>query len=301
MSFFKSIFNIFSESYDIDDKKANLKVVSADENNKKLYHNILQNSNTIIGAISGDIIGSVYEFQNTKRTDFQLFSNDTDYTDDSVLTIAIADCILNKKDYAHTLKDYGIKYQGRGYGTSFKSWLYSNDFKPYNSWGNGSAMRVSPVGFACNSISEVLRIAKETADVTHNHPDGVRGAQATASAIFLARTGNSKEQIKKYIVDNFGYNLNKNIDSIRPSYSFDVSCSGSVPPAITAFLESSDYESAIRLAISIGGDSDTIACITGGIASAYYKTIPSEILKKVIELLPVEFLKIISDFDKQYK
>jgi len=258
------------------------------------------NSNTIIGAVIGDVIGSVFEWNNIKTTDFDLFNPKCDFTDDTVLTIAVADCILNKKDFAKTIWEYGRKYRGRGYGGSFRNWLQQDDLKPYGSFGNGSAMRASAVGFAFNDIETVLEVAKQSAEVTHNHPEGVKGAQATATAILLARQGKSKQEIKDFIVSTFKYNLDFTLDEIRPNYKFDVTCQGSVPQAIVAFLESFDFESAIRLAISIGGDSDTIACITGGIASAYYKGIPKEIVDFVADKLPSECIEIMNKFDEHY-
>lgn len=258
------------------------------------------NSNTIIGAVVGDVIGSVYEWNNIKTTEFDLFNPKCDFTDDSVLTIAVADSILNKKDFARTIWEYGRKYRGRGYGGSFRNWLHDDNLKPYGSYGNGSAMRVSSVGFAFSDIDTVLEVAKQTAEVTHNHPEGIKGAQATAAAIFLARQGKSKQEIKVYITKTFNYNLDFTLDEIRPIYKFDVSCQGSVPQAIVAFFESTDFENAIRLAISIGGDSDTIACITGGIASAYYKQISTKIIDFVVDKLPREFIEIMNEFDEQY-
>ncbi len=258
------------------------------------------NSNTIIGAVIGDVIGSVFEWNNIKTTDFDLFNPKCDFTDDTVLTIAVADCILNKKDFAKTIWEYGRKYRGRGYGGSFRKWLKEDKPKPYGSFGNGSAMRASAVGFAFEDIETVLEVAKQSAEVTHNHPEGIKGAQATATSIFLARQGKSKQEIKDYITQTFDYNLDFTLDEIRPTYKFDVTCQGSVPQAIVAFLESSDFESAIRLAISIGGDSDTIACITGGIASAFYKQIPTEIMDFVVDKLPSEYIEIMNKFDEKY-
>jgi ADP-ribosylglycohydrolase len=254
-------------------------------------------THTIIGAIAGDVIGSVYEWANVKTTDFEMFNLKCDFTDDSVLTIAVADAIIYKKDFAKTIWDYSNKYPGRGYGGRFANWIRNTDMLPYNSFGNGSAMRVSAVGFAYNTLDEVLAVAKQSAEVTHNHTEGIKGAQAVAAAIFLARTGKSKQDIKEYITQTFNYNLNDTIENIRPSYRFDETCQGSVPQSIIAFLESSDYESAIRLAISIGGDSDTIACITGGIAAAFYKEIPNDIIEFVVSRLPKEFLEILEEFD----
>jgi ADP-ribosylglycohydrolase len=242
-------------------------------------------SKCILGAIAGDIIGSAYEFHNTKSLDFKLFTKRTYFTDDSVLTIATMDVLLNKKDYAKTYQEYGRKYTHRGYGGNFRKWICADNPKPYNSYGNGSAMRASPIGWYCDSIDEVLSEAKKSAEVSHNHPEGIKGAQATALAVYLARMGKGKNEIKQAIVDKFGYDLDRKLDDIRPDYEFDVSCQGSVPEAIIAFLESTDYENAVRLAVSLGGDSDTIACITGGIAEAYYKIIPDKIINYVSVLL----------------
>jgi ADP-ribosylglycohydrolase len=266
---------------------------------KKMFQ-VKNNSNTIIGAVIGDVIGSVFEWNNIKTTDFDLFNPKCDFTDDTVLTIAVADCILNKKDFAKTIWEYGRKYRGRGYGGSFRNWLQEDNLKPYGSFGNGSAMRASAVGFAFNDIETVLEVAKQSAEVTHNHSEGIKGAQATATAIFLARQGKSKQEIKDYITQTFDYNLDFTLDEIRPTYKFDVTCQGSVPQAIVAFLESIDFENAIRLAISIGEDSDTIACITGGIASAYYKEIPTEIMDFVVDKLPSEYIEIMNKFDEKY-
>ncbi|GHV80143.1 hypothetical protein AGMMS49944_19340 [Spirochaetia bacterium] len=257
-----------------------------------------EKENYIIGAIAGDVIGSVYERHNVKRTDFTLFSKHSRFTDDSVLTFATMDCLLNKKDYAETYHKYGNEYPNAGYGRAFKGWLHSADLKPFNSWGNGSAMRVSPVGWACNTLEEVLDQAKASAAVTHDHPEGIKGAQAVVSSVFMARNNKSKDEIKTYLTEAFGYDLNRTIDELRPVYKFDVSCQGSVPEAIIAFLESTDYENAIRLAISIGGDSDTIACIAGGIAEAYYKSVPEHIVNNVLERVPPNFIMLLESFPK---
>ena len=243
--------------------------------------NKLHQTKTIIGAIAGDVIGSIYEWENHKSTEFPLFTEGSRFTDDSVLTVAIADCILNQKPFNENLAFYGRKYAGVGFGKIFKEWVKGPDLLPYGSIGNGSAMRVSAVGFAYNTLEEVLAVAKQSAEVTHNSEEGIIGAQATAAAIFLARTGKSKAEIKQYIETTFPYNLDESLDSIRPNYQFDYTSKGSVPQSIRAFLESTDYENAIRLAISIGGDSDTIACIAGGISAAFYKHIPDEITEGV--------------------
>ncbi|MCK5523956.1 MAG: ADP-ribosylglycohydrolase family protein [Thiomargarita sp.] len=254
----------------------------------------------MIGAIAGDIIGSVYEWRNIKIKEFPLFSEKSRFTDDTVLTVALADSILNEAPYVDKLKEYFHYFPRAGYGGNFYQWAASENSQPYNSWGNGSAMRVSPIGFAYNDLATVLEKAKQSAEVTHNHPEGIKGAQATASAIFLARTGNDKATIKNYIENTFGYNLSTPLDEIRPNYRFDVSCQGSVPQAITAFLESNDYEDAIRNAISLGGDSDTIGCITGGIAHAFYREVPDFIQETVFKLLHQRLREITEQFVKQY-
>ncbi|MDR2772525.1 MAG: ADP-ribosylglycohydrolase family protein [Elusimicrobiota bacterium] len=255
----------------------------------------------MLGAVAGDIVGSVFEWANVKTTDFDLFSPKSDFTDDSVLTMATMDALLNQHDYAKAYRLFCRKYPHRGYGGGFGRWAYADTQKPYNSWGNGSAMRVSPVGWFGNSLDEVLAEAAKSAEVTHNHPEGIKGAQATAAAVYLARTGSAKTEIKKFITDTFGYKLNRKLDDIRPKYKFDVSCQGSVPEAIIAFLESTDFENAIRLAISIGGDSDTIACITGGIAEAFYQAIPATIIDNVLSRLPPELISLITAFSAKYR
>jgi len=254
----------------------------------------------MLGAVVGDIIGSVYEFNNTHRYDFELFTPRSTFTDDTVLTVAVADCILHRKDYARTIWEYGNRYPDAGYGGRFRAWLSSPELKPYNSFGNGSAMRVSPVGFAFDTLEETLAEARHSAEVTHNHPDGIKGAQAAAAAIFLARRGEARPRIKEYIARTFGYNLNRTLDEIRPIYTFDVSCQGSVPEAIIAFLESTDFEDAIRKAVSLGGDSDTIACITGGIAQAFYGSVPSHIVAEVRRHLDPPLVQIIDEFNEKF-
>ena len=250
----------------------------------------------MLGAIAGDIIGSVYEFNNIRSTDFPLFSDKSDFTDDTVLTIATADCILNNGDYSSLYRKYYRKYPGRGYGGRFHEWGSSDIMGPYNSFGNGSAMRISPVGFAYDTLDEVLKEAERSAVATHNHPEGIKGAQAVGSSIYLARKGKSKIEIKEYITNTFNYGLEDTLDNIRIDYSFDETCRGSVPQAIIAFLESNDFEDAIRKAISIGGDSDTIACITGGIAEAFYGELPEDIRSEVLSKLDKNMLDIISRF-----
>jgi len=255
----------------------------------------------MIGAIAGDIIGSAYVCNPMKHTRFDLFSSASRSTDDTVLTVAIADSIMNNKDCTATVKAYGRKYPNAGYGAMFRNWLLSNSSEPYNSFGNGSAMRVSPVGFAFDTIEEVLDEAKKSAEITHNHPEGIKGAQATAAAIFLAKQGVKKTNIKSYIEDNFDYDLSQSLDEIRSDYVFNATCQGTVPQAIIAFLESVDYEDAVRKAVSLGGDSDTLACITGGIAQAYYKYIPDDIIRNIRVVMPLEFLPIVDLFTNKYK
>lgn len=250
----------------------------------------------MLGSIIGDTIGSVYEWNRTKKMDFPLFGRATDYTDDSVLTVATAVAICDGGDYGELYKSFANRYPGRGYGGRFGEWIKSSSNAPYNSWGNGSAMRVSPVGFAFNSIEKVMEEAEKSAACTHNHPEGIKGAQATALAIYLARKEYSKEKIRSLISIKFGYDLDRTVDEIRPTYQFNESCQETVPEAIIAFLDSTDFESTIRLAISLGGDSDTLACIAGGIAEAYYGEFPKEISEKVLALLPSEFLEAITKF-----
>jgi len=254
----------------------------------------------MIGAIAGDIIGSVYEHFPIKTKDFPLFDTRCCFTDDSVLTIAVADSILTGRSYIESVKEIGRRYPGAGYGGSFIRWLHSHDPQPYYSWGNGSAMRVSPVGFAFTTEADVLDQAQKTAEISHNHPEGIKGAQATALAVFLARTLRDKEEIRRQIMQRFRYDLDRKVDDIRPTYTFDISCQGTVPEAIIAFLDSQSYEDAIRNAISLGGDSDTLACITGGIAEAFYGAIPSHIQTKVKDILTPDLWDTTEKFCRKY-
>ena len=256
-------------------------------------------SGGITGAIIGDIIGSFYEFCNCKSTNISLFTGNSQFTDDTVMTIAVADWLLSEVPLQKTMSDWGQEYPNKGYGGMFYEWLfYSKDKEPYNSFGNGAGMRVSPCGYYANSIEEALELARQSAEVTHNHPEGIKGAQAIASAIFWAREHKAKDEIRDYIEKTFGYNLHRTCDEIRPTYQFDETCQGSCPEAIIAFLDSHDYESAIRLAISLGGDCDTIACMTGGIAAAYYG-IPAWMVKYIAsEYLPQYMRDIIERFDE---
>ena len=233
----------------------------------------------MIGAIFGDIVGSVYEFNNTNNYDFPLLSRWSSPTDDSYMTLAVAKALLETEGQdddavraavAREMHDIGNRYPNAGYGGRFRGWLASKDPKPYNSYGNGSAMRVSPAGWLYDTLDETLRAARLTAEPTHGHPEGIKGAQAVAAAIFLARTGSTKDEILKYVADTFDYDLDRTLDEIRPGYGFYEICQKSVPEAIIAFAEGEDYEDVIRKAVSLGGDSDTIACMAGSIAEAYF-------------------------------
>jgi len=270
----------------------------------------------MLGAIFGDMAGSVYEFKNIKTTAFDLLGEGTSYTDDTVLTVAVADWILQgaltKDRLIERLRFWVDRYPRPmgGYGLRFVKWVRSEHPVPYNSWGNGSAMRVAPVGWAFDTLEETEAMAALTAEVTHNHPEGVKGAQATAAAIFIARTGATKAAIKAYVEERYGYDLSMTCDEIRPTYEFDESCAGTVPQALVAFLESVDFESAIRLAVSLGGDSDTLACITGGVAEGFYgmkQSLPVEtgaggvmwFEEVVLERLPSDLRDVVKDFYDQ--
>ena len=251
----------------------------------------------MLGAIIGDICGSVYEFNPVTSKDFPLMQEGVRFTDDTVLSVAIADALLQKRDFALMLKEYVKLYpRGRGYGPRFFRWAFSKSLKPYNSLGNGGAMRVSCIGYWCNSIEEVLDVAKQSAEVTHNHKEGIKAAQAVALAVFLAKEGFSKHKIKQEIELRFSYNLSRTIEEIRKNYSYTMKAPQSVPEAIIAFLESNSYESAIRNAIYLQADADTQACIAGGIAEAYYKEIPLHLKQKAYEILDKRLIDVIEKF-----
>jgi ADP-ribosylglycohydrolase len=239
----------------------------------------------MIGAIAGDIIGSVYEWNNIKTKEFELFSDRCVFTDDSVLTIALADSILTGRPYVENMKTFFSWYPHAGYGGSFRQWAQERGSGPYNSWGNGAAMRISPAGYAYDDLDTVMEKAKEFTEITHSHPEGIKGGQAVAAAVFLARTGRTKAEIKDVIETRFQYDLSRHVDEIRPAYTFDVSCQGTMPQALRAFLDSTDFEDAVRTAVSLGGDSDTLACITGGIAQAFYGGVPEFIQTNVYAVL----------------
>ncbi len=259
----------------------------------------------MIGAILGDMIGSPYEFDRSPKTkEFPLFSKYSEFTDDSVMTVAVADALMSamgktddeiKVALVDSMQKWGKKYPDAGYGGMFYRWLHSKHPEPYGSYGNGSAMRVSAAGWLYDTLEETRHIARLTAEVTHNHPEGIKGAEATASAIFMARSGSSKGDIKEYIIQEFGYDLSRTCDEIRPTYHHIESCQQTVPEAITAFLEGADFEDVIRTAVSLGGDCDTLTCIACGIAEAFYD-IPEEILLECKKRLPDDMLEVIARF-----
>ena len=261
----------------------------------------------MIGSIIGDIVGSIYEFtpNNIKTKQFEFFNPNGSYTDDSILTFATADWLLHGGEVAHYYSKYGEKYPWPmgGYGGGFKLWLVRSirhqDYRPYNSCGNGSAMRVGPVGWAFDTIEEILAKSKESAECTHNHPEGIKGAQATALAIMMARHGCDKNEIRSEIEKRFEYDLQFTCEQIRPTYTWGGTCQDSVPQAIVAFLDGEDYEDSIRNAISIGGDSDTIGCITGSIAEAYFG-VPADLRNSAMNYLPEELQSIISEFENKF-
>jgi len=254
----------------------------------------------MLGAIAGDIIGSLYENLRTKRKDFRLFTPVSTFTDDTVLTVAVADALLTDNDYGSKIRAYARRYPLRGYGPKFMLWMLSTSPRPYNSLGNGSAMRVSPVAHAFKSAEEVIEHAKRSAECTHNHPEGIKGAQATALAIFMARSRASKDEIRSEISSRYGYDLSRSLDDIRPAYRLNLTCPGSVPEAIIAFLDSVNFEDAIRNAVSLGGDADTQAAIAGAIAESFYGEIPVEILNGVAKRLNRRFKQIIVEFYRRF-
>lgn len=262
----------------------------------------------MLGAILGDIIGSPYEFDQDKEIAatkaFPLFGPTSQFTDDTVMTIAVCEGLLNgygdraktRKEVIRSMRAWGAKYPDAGYGERFGMWLFLEGGVPYNSYGNGSAMRVSSVAWLYDDLETVLDYAKITAEVTHNHPEGVKGAQATAAAIYLARIGMAKNAIKSFIEENFNYDLSRTIDQIRPTYHHVESCQGTVPPAITAFLEAGDFEDVIRTAVSLGGDADTLTAIAGSIAEGFYG-VPSDLVGQVRARLPEDMLAVLNRFE----
>lgn len=254
----------------------------------------------MLGAIIGDVIGSYYEHFPTKSMDFELFSDNSCFTDDTVLTVAVADWLLQGQELPTHFYDYVDRYPGAGYGGTFRNWALCRESEPYGSWGNGSAMRVSPVGYSEKTLAETLRVAEETAAVTHNHPDGILGAVAVAGCVFVARGGGTKQDIRDFVDNEIGYDVSVSVDQLRPFYKFDVSCKGSVPQAIRAFLEATSVEHAIRLAISMGGDADTMACIAGAIAEPFFGGVPESLWKPTEQRLDSQLLRTTAMFRERF-
>ena len=257
----------------------------------------------IIGAICGDIVGSVNEFNPIKTKDFKLFRRRSVFTDDTIMTLAVANWLIKDKNSCDVLirelQYWGNMYPNAGYGSMFSRWIKEENPKPYGSWANGSAMRVSPCAWVGETLEEVQDLAYKSAVVTHNHPEGIKGALATADAIYLARIGAKKEEIKSHIEARYEYDLSRSVEDIRTVYSFDVSCAGSVPESIICFLEARDFEDTIRNAVSLGGDADTQAAIAGSIASAYWE-VPNRIAFKAIHRLDYGLLNVLIDFDEKF-
>ncbi len=247
----------------------------------------------MLGAIAGDILGSIHEFHPIKTKNFDLLNSECVFTDDTVMTAAVADSLMNKIPYVESLQMWGRKYPRAGYGGWFSKWIDSDFPKPYNSFGNGSAMRCSSVGWLFEDEGSVLEEAKKSAEITHNHPEGIKGAQAVALGVMLCRQGSTKLEIQEKLEDLFDYDLSQTMEQVKFNYSFDVTCQGSVPQAITAFLESEDFEDAIKNAISLGGDADTQACIAGALAEAFYMKIPDQIKEFVLTRITPDILDVL--------
>lgn len=256
----------------------------------------------MIGSVIGDIAGSTYEFIQCKDYDFDLFPINSTFTDDSILTVATCEVLLKHGDYAKAYHAYGNRFPNPmgGYGMRFANWLTMRHPVPYDSYGNGSAMRAGPIGVAFSTVEDVLVAAEASAKVTHSHAEGIKGAQATALAVHLAFTGKDKEFIRNEVAHRFQYDLFRSASEVRKHYVYNESCQGTVPEAIIAFLDSKDYESAIRLSISMGGDADTMGCITGGIAHAYYRSIPDDFIERARAILPADFTQILADFHQTH-
>ncbi len=254
----------------------------------------------MLGAIAGDVVGSPYEFEPIKTTEFPLFGPSSAFTDDTVLTCAVAEVLLGGGDYAAAFRRWGRRYPDVSWGGRFRQWLFDDRAGPYGSFGNGSAMRVGPVGWARDTIEEVLAEAERSARPTHDHPEGIKGAQAIALAVFLARTGVGKEAIREEIAGRFGYDLGRSVDAVRPSYRFDETCQRTVPEALITFFDSTGFEHAVRLAVSLGGDADTLACITGSVAEAFYGSVPAAIAEETLRRLTPEMLGVLERFDAEF-
>ena len=250
----------------------------------------------MLGAIAGDVLGSIHEFNSIKTKKFELLNAGCVFTDDTVMTVAVADSIMIGVPYVESLQKWGREYPRAGYGGWFNKWIHQDDPKPYNSFGNGSAMRCSSVGWLFDDEESVLEEAKKSAEITHNHPEGIKGAQAVALGVLMGRMGSTKIEIEDKLESLFDYDLNQKLSHIRPNYSFDVTCQGSVPQAIIAFLESEDFEDAIRNAISLGGDADTQACIAGALAEAHYMSIPDHIKEFVLEKITPDLSYVTNEF-----
>lgn len=250
----------------------------------------------MLGSVIGDIVGSVYEFNNHRARDFEpFFHPKASFTDDTVCTVAVADALINARHPGEALKDWGARYwENGGWGGRFALWLRSDSLEPYGSFGNGAAMRVAPAGLLARSLEECNRLAEKVTAVTHNHPEGIKGGLATAAAVHMARAGFSKDAIRSYVVDTFAYVLDRTVDDIRPTYSFNETCQQTVPEALICVLEADCYEDAIRNAISIGGDSDTVAAIAGGVAEALFG-IPGDIAAQGWQYLPTDMRAVLTD------
>lgn len=254
----------------------------------------------MLGAIAGDMIGVPWESSGTKRHDFPLFTEFSRFSDDTVMTIATASALLEDRDYTRAMREFGRRHPFAGYGMRFEQWLLHPELPPFESYGNGGAMRAGPIGYAAHTIEEVLVEARRCAAPTHGHPQGVKGAQAAALAVFLARTGAGKEDIRSEISTRFDYNLDRTVDSIRPTHAYDVAAERSVPEAIVCFLDAHDFEDAVRNAVSLGGDADTMACIAGVIAEAHWGTVPVAIEREVRRRLPEEFVDVLDRFKARF-
>ena len=250
----------------------------------------------MLGAMIGDTLGSTFEFYPMKTKKFELLEKNSHFTDDTVMTVAVADSIMNEVPYVESLQKWGRKYPRAGYGSWFRKWIHLENPMPYNSFGNGSAMRCSSVGWLLDDEESVLEEAKKSAEITHNHQEGIKGAQSVALGVMMGRKGSSKKEIKQKLEDLFDYDLSQKLEQIIPSYTFDSTCQGSVPQAIIAFLESEDFEDAIRNAISLGGDADTQACIAGALAEAHYMKIPDQIKEFVFKKITPDLSYVTNEF-----
>lgn len=254
----------------------------------------------MLGAIAGDIVGSVYELTPCRKPDFPLFRRDSHFSDDTVLTVATAFALMTDGDYAASYRIFGRLYPHAGYGERFRAWLMADDPQPYGSWGNGSAMRVSPIGFACESEQEVWSEAKRSAEVTHDHPEGIKGARAVALAVWLARNGATQAEICATVGARCGYDLGRSLVEARIGYGYEIACQKSVPEALIAFLEADDFEAAVRNAVSLGGDADTQASIAGAVAEAFFGGVPAPIAREARTRLPQDMLQVVDDFYQRY-